>query len=93
MFHLTTNMTRMTQPQDISRAMTRAVEQARQTAGKSQRALSGESGVPLVTLSRKLRGMGSFTVTELAAVAEALGVSFASLALAAEQDIDVPVAP
>jgi len=39
----------------------------------SQRDLAERTGIPLVTLNRRLTARTSFTVTELAAIAEALG--------------------
>lgn len=48
-------------------------------AGWSQRALSRATGIAYATLGRKIAGRSEFTMGELLAVAEALGVSPAVL--------------
>lgn len=45
----------------------------------TQAGLSKASLIPLTTLHRKLRGVGDFTIPEVEAIAEALGISFIDL--------------
>lgn len=85
MFRLTTNMIHMTTAHQVSAALAQVIGEALKSAGMSQRKLSGATGIPLVTINRKLQGITPFSAVELVAVARALGVSFAELALRAEQ--------
>ena len=63
-----------------------AVRAAIETAGLSQAEVARESGIPLVTMHRRLSGRGrAFSVVELAAVGEVLGVSVVELGAAAER--------
>ena len=63
-----------------------AVRAAMETAGLSRVEVARESGIPLVTLHRRLSGRGrAFSVVELAAVGEVLGVSVVELGAAAER--------
>lgn len=61
--------------QRIAEKVTAAI----QAAGLSQREVAAETGIPLVTLNRRLNGHAPFTVAELYCVAVALRVSAASL--------------
>lgn len=45
----------------------------------TQAGLSKASLIPLTTLHRKLHGAGDFTIPEVEAIADALGVSFVDL--------------
>ena len=50
------------------------VSQAIVIAGKSKNWLAEDSGIPYSTLGRKLKGDTEFTITEILAVAESLGI-------------------
>lgn len=70
----------------LDRQITAEVQAAVATAGLSQRELALKSGIPLATLARRLSGMGKgFTVSEVIAVADVLGISLVELALRAER--------
>ncbi|MDR1078351.1 MAG: helix-turn-helix domain-containing protein [Propionibacteriaceae bacterium] len=58
----------------ITSGSARAVAAAIQSAGRTKRSVSDESGVPYSTLNRKLEGKADFTFRELYALAEALDV-------------------
>ena len=66
-------MLRMTTAQTLSRDLADVVNAAVRAAHLSQRDLAERTGIPLVTLNRRLTARTPFTVTELAAIAEALG--------------------
>lgn len=62
---------------DTTTATARVAEAVRKAAadrGVSQLALSNATGIPRVTLIRKLRGQSPFTVPELAAIADEFGM-------------------
>ena len=61
MFRLTTSMIRMNTPQATSDRLTAVVAEAMRTAKVSQRAMAELTGIPLVTLSRRLNGHTAFT--------------------------------
>lgn len=85
MFRLTTNLIRMNTPEAISARLTATVAAAIRTAGLTQRAVSERTGIPLVTLSRRLTGRTAFNMVELAAIAEVLDLSVVELAVRAER--------
>lgn len=85
MFRLTTSMIRMNTPQATSDRLTAVVAEAMRTAKVSQRAMAELTGIPLVTLSRRLNGHTAFTAVELAAIAEVLHLSIVEFALRAER--------
>lgn len=85
MFRLTTNLLRMNTPEATSARLTTAVANALRSAGLTQRAVSEQTGIPLVTLNRRLTGRSAFTVLELAAIAEVTGLSVVELAVRAER--------
>lgn len=51
----------------------------------SQRDVAAATGIPLVTLSRRLTGQTGFTVPEVAAIAHLLGISLVEVFLRAER--------
>jgi transcriptional regulator with XRE-family HTH domain len=59
------------------------VRDAMSAQNVSQLALSNATGIPRVTLIRRLSGRSPFTIAELAVVAEALGVQTSELVAAA----------
>ena len=85
MFRLATNLTRMNTPEATSARLTATVASALRSAGLSQRAVSEQAGIPLVTLNRRLTGRSAFTVLELAAIAQILDLSLVELAVRAER--------
>ena len=64
---------------DIAERTAQAVSQATVTKGKSVRSLADETGIPLTTMRRKLKGIGEFTPSELFRIADALGITFMDL--------------
>lgn len=48
-------------------------------SGKSLRAVALEAGIPYTTLDRRMRGDGKLTVSEMADIANAIGVNFTDL--------------
>lgn len=75
----------MTTAQQVSADLTEVVIAAARDAGLSQRRLAEMTGIPLITISRTFRGMRPMNVLDLAAIAEALGLSVTELALRAER--------
>ncbi|WP_180348991.1 helix-turn-helix domain-containing protein [Tessaracoccus massiliensis] len=75
----------MTTVHQLDQAMGAVVGEAIRGAKLTQREVSDETGIPLVTLNRKLRGTQSFRVFELAAVARLLGTTLTNFSLLAEQ--------
>lgn len=75
-----------TNPPAVLRQITAEIRGAMQAAGVSQRELSARTGLPLVTLSRRLVGSGKpWDLNELLAVAAALDLSLAELVIRAER--------
>jgi transcriptional regulator with XRE-family HTH domain len=56
-----------------------AIKQEMERQGVSQLALSNATGIPRVTLIRRLNGDAFFTIAELAAIASHLGVRASDL--------------
>lgn len=52
--------------------------------GETQLGLSVKTGIPRTTLARRLSGSSPFTVAELAAIADVLGIPVASLVTPAQ---------
>lgn len=76
----------MDSSQALDRQLVAVVRDAMRASGRSQRDISDATGIPLVTLSRRLSGAGKgFTVEELLTVADALGISLVELAVRAER--------
>jgi len=71
---------------NLARQITAEVREAMRAAGVSQRELSTLTGLPLVTLNRRLTGAGKpFDLDELMAVADALHLSLTDVVLRAER--------
>jgi transcriptional regulator with XRE-family HTH domain len=62
-----------------SQSVADAVKAAMTEAGYTELGLSEASGIPRVTLRRRLQGTYPFNVVELAAIAAALGISIEDL--------------
>lgn len=61
------------------RQVAEAVAAAMKAGDWSEKALAEETGIPRVTLRRRLSGASPFNVAEIAAVARGLGVTTADL--------------
>lgn len=85
MFQMNTKVFRMTSPSQISRNLSEVIKEAASTARVSQRDLAERTGIPLVTLNRKLNHTSPFNALELGAISEALNISLVELALRAER--------
>jgi Helix-turn-helix. len=77
----------MTTANQLSDRLADAIRDAASTAGVSQRELSARTGIPLVTINRKLNHGTPFNAIELGAISEALGTSLVDLALKAERQL------
>ena len=86
MFRMSTTMFRMTSPEAKSRRLSQAIKEAASAASISQRDLADRTGIPLVTLNRKLNHTTPFNAVELGAISEVLGLSLTELALRAERN-------
>lgn len=67
---------------DINRyakAVAHATYAAMVAGGETQLGLSEKTGIPRTTLARRLAGSSPFTVAELAAIADVLGIPVISL--------------
>ncbi|MGV3564209.1 MAG: helix-turn-helix domain-containing protein [Nocardioides sp.] len=82
----------MATPEQVSRRLAAVVSTAIQDAKRSQRSIAEETGIPIATLSRRLTGHSPFTIPEVAAIADAIGVSVIELVLRAERSPAVEVA-
>lgn len=69
---------------DTSRRIAGVVERRISASGISLREAARQTGIPLTTLSRRLTGNSPFSLPELAAVAELLGVVASELVIEAE---------
>jgi transcriptional regulator with XRE-family HTH domain len=78
-------MGHMTTPTEVSRRLSEAIKEAARTAGLTQRDLADRTGIPLVTINRKLNHTSPFNAVELGAISEALDISLVELALRAER--------
>lgn len=67
-----------------SQRIAAAVADAIKRADLSQRDVAARTGIPLVTLSRRLTGKSPFTIAELATIADLLGTTIAGLTAAAD---------
>lgn len=81
-------LNRMENTEALDRQLTVEVREAMKAAGLSHRDMSGITGIPLVTLSRRLSAQGKgFTVAEVLDIADALGLSLVELAIRAERSL------
>lgn len=77
----------MATPNELSDRLADAIRDATTAAGVSQRELAARTGIPLVTINRKLNHASPFNAIELGAISEALGTSLVDLALKAERQL------
>ena len=74
--------------QALEQQLAAEVREAARSAGVSRNQLAELTGIPFVTLTRRLTSTGKgFTVAELVAVAAALDLSLVELALRAERSL------
>jgi len=66
-------------PLQIQARLARTVRDALATAGISQSRLAELTGIPQSTISRKLSGLGNFTIPELHLIAFQLGMPMSDL--------------
>lgn len=72
----------------LARQIADEVRTAMERAGVSQRDLATKTGLPLVTLSRRLTSKGKpFDIGELAMIADALDLSMVELVIRAERSL------
>lgn len=88
---MTTNVLRMTTADLTAEALASVVSKAVKTANLSQREVADRTGIPLVTLNRRLTGRSAFTVPEVASVAEVLGLSVVEIFLRVERQTALAV--
>lgn len=84
MFQLGTTVVYMKTLTPSNQQVAQVVKDAIVAANTSQRALAEKSGIPLTTLSRRLTGTSAFVMTELNAIAVALGLRPSELMQRAE---------
>ena len=85
MFRLGTSVFHMERTEAFANKLAEEVAIAIKEAGISQRELASKTGIPLVTLSRRLAATGrGFTMAELLLVADAVGVDLPELIARAE---------
>lgn len=90
MFRLTSKVLHMTtHPHHLTQALGSVLTAAIKEDRRTQRDVSERSGVPLVTLNRKLLGRRPFTVLELAAICDVLNLSLTDVVLRAERAVPV----
>lgn len=70
---------------DTSRSIAAAVSAALQEADLSQRAVAEQTGIPLVTLSRRLTGKKALDTDQLSVLAELLQMRVSELIARAER--------
>lgn len=75
----------MDTPEQHARRVAAVVKRALDDAGVPQREASARTGIPMTTLVRRLGGSSPFKVAEVAALADVIGCTVASIFEAAEQ--------
>ena len=82
---LGTTVSRMDTPETTAQRFAEEVRAGMEVAGISQRDMAARTGIPLVTLSRRLTGRSPFTIPELAAITSEIGISLVEIALRVER--------
>ena len=91
--HMDSKVLYMDTNQALEQQLAAEVREAARSAGVSRNQLAELTGIPFVTLTRRLASTGKgFTVAELVAVAAALDLSLVELALRAERSLTRPPA-
>lgn len=68
-----------TNPNTFTRLVAAAVAEAMKAGDWSEKGLAEATGIPRVTLRRRLAGAAPFNVAELAAIADTLGTTVTAL--------------
>ena len=88
MSRLGTTVSTMDTSEAIARQITAELRAALESAGLSQREAAAATGIPLVTLNRRLSGQHkTFDLVEVAALAELVGLGLTDLVLRAERNL------
>lgn len=66
----------VTPNQEVARNIAAAITQKDRT----KKSVAESAGIPLTTFNRKINGQGQITITDICAVADALGINPADLA-------------
>lgn len=77
----------MTTADWFSRSLGVVIADRMKAAGIAQRGMAEKSGIPLVTLSRRLTGKSTFTIAELVTIAYVLGDEVTDLVDRAEHNL------
>lgn len=86
MYQSDTRLVLMDAPIAVAQQLAAEVRAAMSSRNISQRDLAARTGVPLVTLNRRLTGQGKpFDIAELVAIAEVLDLSLVELTIRAER--------
>ena len=84
MSRLTTKVLHMNTDR-ITKALAQVVSAAIKADGQTQRKIAEATGIPLVTLNRRLTGQSAFNVVELASIAKVLDLSIVEFFLRVER--------
>lgn len=76
----------MDTPTDTDRQVADAVSSQLRAAGIAQRTAAEQTGIPFTTLRRRLTGLASFKLSELARLAALLDVTVAALIAPSKDD-------
>lgn len=85
LFRLASTVFHMTTAHDTAKALAQAVRETIESRGHTQREVADGTGIPLTTLSRKLRGLTPLDAIETASLAIFLDTSITDLALRADR--------
>lgn len=93
MYQTDTRVSLMDAPNALAQQVAAEIRSAMESRNVSQREVAARTGVPLVTLNRRLTGQGKpFDLAELAMTAEALDMSVVDLVIRAERAMARPTA-
>lgn len=84
MFRMNTKLFHMNTDRTESERVARAIRAEMEKKNISQRRLAEQTGIPVVTLHRKLKGASPFTTTDIALIARELDTSMTAIIAAAE---------
>lgn len=84
MFRMNTKLFRMNTNRTESERVAESVRVEMDKQHISQRRLAEQTGIPVTTLHRKLKGASPFTTTDIALIARELGTSMTAIIAAAE---------
>lgn len=84
MFRMNTKLFHMNTDRTESERVAGAIRTEMEKKNISQRRLAEQTGIPVVTLHRKLKGASPFTTTDIALIARELDTSMTAIIAAAE---------